>query len=268
MRIQRAGDVIPEVVERIPEPGRQRQSQFKMPSRCPACGSAVVERGPFTLCPNNLTCPAQLKGRLKHFASREGLDIEGLGEETVSTLIDHGLVRDLADLFRVEKQDLLRLEGFADRSAGKVVDAIHKRRRVGLGRFLYALGIPEVGAAVARDLAQQFRSLESVRRASREELENVLGIGPKMSRAIVNFFGEKRNQRAIDALLEAGVQIIETKKLVRQLLTGKKFVFTGSLERFSRSEAQALVEGLGGQVSSTLTSQTDFSRSEPSRARR
>jgi DNA ligase (NAD+) len=258
VRIQRAGDVIPEVVERIPEPGRQRQSRFKMPSKCPACGSAVVERGPYTVCPNNFTCPAQLKGRLKHFASREGLDIEGLGEETVSTLIDHGLVRDLADLFRVEKQDLLRLQRFAERSAEKLVDAIQKRRRVELGRFLYALGIPEVGAAVARDLAQQFRSLESVRRASREELENVLGIGPKMSQAIFTFFSDRRNQRAIDTLLEAGLEIIETKKRQRRPLSGKTLVFTGSLERFSRSEAHRLVESLGGQATSSVSSQTDY----------
>ena len=181
-----------------------------------------------------------------------------MGEETISALVDHVLVRGLADLFRLSKCDLLRLERFAERSAQKLIDAIKKRRHVEFGRFIYALGIPEVDGTVARGLAQHFRNLESFRQTSREELDKVSGIGPKMSQAIVNFFGEKRNQRAIDALLEAGVQIIETKKLVRQLLTGKKFVFTGSLERFSRSEAQALVEGLGGQVSSTLTSRTDY----------
>jgi len=116
VRLQRAGDVIPEVVERIAEPRRQREPPFKMPSKCPACGNSVVERGPYTVCPNNFACPAQLKGRIRHFASREGL-----GEETVSALIDHGLVRDLADLFRLKKIDVLRLEGFAERSAEKLV---------------------------------------------------------------------------------------------------------------------------------------------------
>jgi DNA ligase (NAD+) len=258
VRIQRAGDVIPEVAERIAEPGRERKPPFRMPSKCPACGSQVIERGPYTLCPNHFGCPAQLKGRIRHFASREGLDIEGLGEETVSALIDRGLARDLADLFRIKTNDLLRLEGFAERSAKKLVDAIQRGRRVELGRFLYALGIPEVGAAVARDLAQKFRSFESLRRASREDLERVSGIGPKMSAAISKFFSDKRNQRAIDALLEAGLQINETKRPQRQPLSGKTFVFTGALERFSRSEAQRLVEALGGNAASSVSSETDY----------
>jgi DNA ligase (NAD+) len=257
-RIQRAGDVIPEVVERIAEPRRKRAPPFEMPSRCPACGSDVIERGPYTVCPNRFACPAQLKGQVKHFASKGGLDIDGLGEETVSALIDHKLVRDLADLFRLKNNDLLRLEGFAERSAAKLVAAIQKSRRVELDRFLYALGIPEVGAAVARDLAQHFRNLESVRRANREELEKVAGIGPKMSEAIREFFRDEINQHAIDALREAGVEIIETKKPKKQPLIGTTFVFTGSLERFSRSAAERLVEGLGGQATSSVSSQTDY----------
>ena len=258
VRIQRAGDVIPEVVERIPEPRHKREPPFKMPSKCPACGSQVVERGPYTICPNRFACPAQLKGRLKHFASKRSLDIEGLGEETVSALVDRKLVCDLADLFRLKKEDLLRLEGFAERSAAKLVDAIQKSRRVELGRFLYALGIPEVGAAVARDLAQQFRNLESLRRANQEELEKVSGIGPRMSDAICEFFRDKRNHRAIDALLEAGLEIIEIKRPQTQPLKGKSFVFTGSLDRFSRSEAEKLVESLGGQATSSVSGQTDY----------
>ena len=258
VRIQRAGDVIPEVVERIPEPRRKREPPFKMPAKCPACGSQVVERGPYTICPNRFACPAQLKGRLKHFASKRALDIEGLGEETVSAIVDRKLVRDLADLFRLKKDDLLRLEGFAERSATKLVDAIQNSRRVELGRFLYALGIPEVGAAVARDLAQHFRNLESLRRANRDELEKVSGIGPRMSDTICEFFRDKRNQHAIDALLEAGLEIIETKRRPRQPLKGKTFVFTGSLDRFSRSEAEKLVESLGGQATSSVSGQTDY----------
>lgn len=184
--------------------------------------------------------------------------MEGLGEETVSALIDRGLVSNLADLFRLKKDDLLRLEGFAERSAAKLVDAIQKGRRVELGRFLYALGIPEVGAAVARDLAQHFRSLERLRAANLEELEKVSGIGPRMSEAIREFFRDKRNQQAIDALLEAGVEIIATKTPKKQPLSGKTFVFTGSLDRFSRSEAQKLVESLGGQATSSVNGQADY----------
>jgi len=258
VRIQRAGDVIPEVAERIAGPRRKREPPFKMPSKCPACGSQVVERGPYTICPNRFACPAQLKGRLKHFASKRALDIEGLGEETVSALVDRKLVRNLADLFRLKKDDLLRLEGFAERSATKLVDAIQQSRRVELGRFLYALGIPEVGAAVARDLAQHFRNLEGVRGADREELEKVSGIGPRMSDAICEFFRDKRNQHAIDALLEAGLEIIETKRPQRRPLKGKTFVFTGSLDRFSRSEAEKLVESVGGQATSSVSGRTDY----------
>jgi DNA ligase (NAD+) len=258
VRIHRAGDVIPEVAERVAEPGRERKPPFKMPSKCPACRSQVVTSGPYTLCPNHFGCPAQLKGRLRHFASREGLDIEGLGEETVSALIDHGVVSDLADLFRLKVDDVLRLEGFAERSAKKLIGTIYRGRRVELGRFLHALGIPEVGAAVARDLAQNFRGLENVRRASRAELEKVSGIGPKMSAAIFEFFSDKRNQRAIDALLDAGLQLIEAKRPRAQPLSGKTFVFTGALGRFSRGEAQRLVESLGGNASSSVSSQTDY----------
>jgi DNA ligase (NAD+) len=258
VRIQRAGDVIPEVVERIAEPQRKREAPFKMPSKCPACGSQAVIRGPYTVCANRFACPAQLKGHIRHFASRSGLDMEGLGEETVSALIDHGLVNTLADLFRLTKNDLLRLERFAERSAEKLVDAIQKSRRVELARFLYALGIPEVGAAAARDLAQHFRTLERLIAANREELAKVSGIGPKMSEAICEFLRDKRNQRAIDALLAAGVEIIEIKKLKSQPLKGKTFVFTGALDRFSRTEARNLVEELGGLTASFVSHQTDY----------
>ena len=229
-----------------------------MPSKCPACGSEVIERGPYTVCPNRFACPAQLKRRLEHFATREGLDIDGLGEETVSELVDRGLVRELADLFRLEKSDFLRLERFGERSASKLADAIRNRRQIDLGRFLYALGIPEVGAAVARDLAHKFRDLKSLRRASREELQRVPRIGPKMAEAIFEFFSDKRNQRAIDTLLEAGLQVVETTRPRNQALSGKTFVFTGSLQRFSRSEAERLVESLGAKAISSVSSRIDY----------
>jgi DNA ligase (NAD+) len=258
VRIQRAGDVIPEVVERVSEPERRRGPPFMMPSKCPACSSTVVTRGPYTFCPNRFACPAQLKGRLKHFASKRALDIAGLGEETVSALVDLKLVRDLANLFRLKKGDLLRIAGFADRSAEKLIEAIQNSRQVELGRFLYALGIPEVGATVARDLAQHFRSLDNLRRASLQKLEQVSRIGPKMAEAIHGFFSDKRNLQAIDALLAAGVQIIGEEKSKKGPLTGKTLVFTGSLEQFSRGDAQALVENLGGQTALSVSSRTDY----------
>ena len=212
VRIQRAGDVIPEVVERVAEPQRKREPPFKMPSKCPACGTQVIERGPYVLCPNHFGCPAQVKGRLRHFASREGLDIEGLGEETVSAFIDDGLVRDLADLFRVNPNDLLRSKDLPNVRRKNWSDAIQKSRRVELSRFFYALGIPEVGAPWREIWRESFRNLEHVKKANRTELAKVSGIGPKMSQAIVEFISDRRNQRAIDVLLEAGVEIVGTKR--------------------------------------------------------
>lgn len=258
VRIQRAGDVIPEVVERIPERGRKRHGAFRMPSKCPACRTKVVERGPYTICPNRFGCPAQLKGRIQHFASKEGLDIERLGEETVSALVERGFVKDLADLFRLGVEDFLELEGFAEKSAHQLVETIQKSKRVELQRFLYALGIPEVGRATARDLANHFRSLDAARHASQGELEQIAGIGPKMSEAIHEFFREQRNQRAIDALLDVGVRLVEPKRGKARRLAGKTFVLTGSLDRFSRSEAKKRIESLGGHTTSSVSGETDY----------
>jgi DNA ligase (NAD+) len=258
IRIQRAGDVIPEVVEHIEEPRRRRKAPFKMPSKCPSCGTPVAKRGPYTLYSNHFHCPAQLKGRLHHFASKGALDIENLGMERASALVDRGLTKALPDLFRLGVDDLLQLEGFAERSARQLVDAIQTSKRVELQRFLYGLGIPQVGAAVARDLAQHFRTLDAIRHADRQQLERVPGLGPQMSVAIWDFFADEHNQRAIDALLEAGVQVVAPKVSKAQPLAGKTFVFTGALQRFSRRKASQQVESLGAQATASVSGQTDY----------
>jgi DNA ligase (NAD+) len=258
VRIQRAGDVIPEVVERLEGPGRQRQAPFRMPAACPACGAAVMPRGPYTVCPNRFGCRAQLTRQLQHFASKDALDIGGLGLETVSTLVDRGLVQNVADVFRLDADDLLQLEGFAERSARRLVETIQRRKRVELRCFLYGLGIPEVGTAVAHDLADRFRSLDAVRQASCPALEAVPSIGPKLSEAIRGFFAEARNQQAIDALLEAGVQVVEPTASKAQPLAGKTFVFTGALDRLSRHEAEQQVEALGAHTTAAVSGETDY----------
>jgi DNA ligase (NAD+) len=259
VRVQRAGDVIPEVTERIPERGRKRRSPFRMSARCPSCGTQVVRRGPFTQCPNRWSCPAQMTGRIAHFASPDALDIQGLGGETAQALVEKGQVRNLADLFRLEREDLLELPGFAERSANKLVKAIQGKKRMELHRFLYALGIPGVGATVARDLAQHFGSLRYFLDADRPALEEVSGIGPKMAREIHGFTAEGRNRRAIDAILEQGVKVTGvTRERVRGKLQGQRFVFTGGLERFSRAQAKRLVESLGGRVSSSVSGDTNY----------
>jgi len=258
VRIQRAGDVIPQVVERIDEPEHERRPAFAMPDRCPACDTPVEERGPFTICPNRFGCPAQLKGRLVHFGARAALDIEGLGEETAHLLVDRGLVREPADLFRLSEEDLVGLPGFADKKAALLVGGIQARRRPELARFLHALGIPEVGATVARDLAHHFGSLAGVLEADAEALQAVPGVGPKMSEAIRDFLGHPRNAQAIGHILERGVDPRGPERPAGAALEGKKFVFTGGLERLSRTEAKKAVEAEGGKVVGSVSRETDY----------
>lgn len=258
VRVERAGDVIPQVVERV-ETGSERGQPFVMPERCPSCGEALVQSGPYTVCPNSFDCPAQRVGRLTHFGSRGGLDIEGLGERTARQLVQRGMVEHLPDLFDLGAEDLAELEGFAEVSAAKLAAAVERARTPELARFLYALGVPEVGAAVARDLARHFGSIERLRRATPEQLMEVEGVGEVMARRIHAFFGEPRNAAVLDALLDGRVR--PGSAGAREgggALEGLTFVFTGSLEGFSRSEAQALVARHGARVTGSVSGQTSY----------
>jgi DNA ligase (NAD+) len=257
VRVQRAGDVIPQVIERVSEPGRKRGPRFRMPDLCPSCDTALIEDGPYTVCPNGFGCPAQLAGRIQHFGGRHALDIEGLGEETSKQLVVEGLVRELPDLFHLTVQQLVQLDGFARKSATGLVDAIADAADTELYRFLLGLGIPEVGGAVARDLADHFRSFESVRNASAEELVAVPGIGPIMAQRIAGFFAERRNVAIIDRLLDH-VNLSEVSAARSRAFAGEKFVFTGGLERLSRNEAKEVVESLGARVVSSVSKETDY----------
>jgi DNA ligase (NAD+) len=167
-------------------------------------------------------------------------------------------VKGVSDVLRLDTDDLLQLEGFGERSARRLVEAIQRRKRVELRRLLYGLGIPDVGTAVAHDLADHFHNLDAVRQASRQALEAVPSIGPKLSEVIHGFFAEARNQQAIDALLDAGVQVIEPTASQAQPLTGKTFVFTGALDRLSRRDAEQRVEALGARATSAVSSETDY----------
>jgi DNA ligase (NAD+) len=258
VRIQRAGDVIPQVVE-VVHHDAQREPPFEMPSECPACHTAVVEDGPRTVCPNRFGCPAQLKGRIVHFGAREALDIEGLGEETANLLVDRGLVRGLADLFDLRAEQLKELEGFAEKSATNLVDAIAARKNPELRRFLFALGVPEVGTTVARELATHFGKLEAIRVADAAALEAVSGIGPKMSAAITAFFADGRNAAAVDAVLARGVEPQETEpasEVERDAYAGAA-VFTGTIP-IPRSQAEEIWRSVGGRVAASVSRKTDF----------
>lgn len=259
VRVQRAGDVIPQVVEVIPEEGRERGEPFRMPEACPNCGTLVEVEGPYTYCPDRFGCSAQLKGRIVHFASRSGLDIEGLGEETSALLVERGLVRELADLFKLKEEELEPLPGFAEKSAGNLVAAIRARRTTELARFLFGLGIPEVGVKVARDLALHFRSVEALREAGPEELETVPGIGPKMSEAIRDFLADERNAAAIEAVMERMEALtVPDVEAAPGPLEGNTFVFTGGLEGITRARAQELVEAAGARATSAVSGETDY----------
>ena len=258
VRIQRAGDVIPQVVERVEEPGRQRSEPFRMPEACPRCGAAVVEEGPFVVCSNRLGCPAQLERGIEHFVSRGGLDIEGLGSETVALLVGEGLVREPADLFDLTPADLLKLDGFAETRSRKLVEAIQSAKKTQLARFIYGLGIPEVGATVARVLAAEFRDLAILREAAAERLEEVEGIGPIMSEKITEFFNDDARAASVDAILSKGFELVPPPERESRALEGKSFVFTGRLDSITRSEAKKRVESLGGRVVSSVSSATGY----------
>lgn len=262
VRIQRAGDVIPQVVE-VVDHEAERAAPFEMPAECPACGTPVYEEGPRTICPNRFGCPAQLKGRILHFGAREALDIEGLGEETANLLVDRGLVRGLADLFDLTPELLVPLEGFADKSANNLVEAIQAKKRPELRRFLLALGVPEVGVTVAGDLARHFGSLQAIRGATREALESVHGVGAKMSEVITGFFAEERNAAAIDAILARGVVPEETEPQPTDAGSDASredmgsAVFTGTLP-VSRPVAERAWKEVGGRVVGSVSKKTSF----------
>jgi DNA ligase (NAD+) len=263
VKVERAGDVIPAIAERVPIPGEERKGAFAMPTRCPVCDSAVAREGAYYYCTGKAACPAQLKGMLEHFASKSALNINGLGKKTVAQLVEHGFVRDLSDLYALTKEQLLSLEGFADRSASLLLDGINRTRRAPLDRFLMGLGIRQVGQHIARVLARRFGNLDAIMAADRETLESVHEIGPEISDSLVSYFGEEHNRKVIARLRDLGVTIeavepTSTAGKAGRRLEGKTFVFTGGLVGYSRDDAKRLVEELGGRAASTVSKQTDY----------
>ncbi|HMK22732.1 MAG TPA: NAD-dependent DNA ligase LigA [Terriglobales bacterium] len=261
VKVERAGDVIPAVAERVPVPGESRAQPFRMPDRCPVCGSGVAREGAYYYCTGQAVCPAQLKGAIEHFASKQALNVEGLGKKTVSQLVDRGLVTSLADLYRISKDQLMQLEGFAERSSSLLLDAIARSKRVSLDRFLMGLGIRQVGQHIAKVLAREFGTLDAVMVADRERFQAINEIGPEISSSLVSYFQEVANRNVIAQLRELGLQIERNdgeRSDTMQTLTGKGFVFTGGLERWSREDAARLVERLGGTVSSNVSRRTAY----------
>lgn len=258
--VQRAGDVIPQVVMPIEDRRTGEERKPQPPKRCPVCNAPTlrIPGDPYLRC-TNIDCPAQLRGRLKHFASRLAMDIEGLGDKLVAQLVDKGLVRRLPDLYDLTVEQLAALERMGPKSAQNLVDAIEASKQTTLPRFLFALGILHVGEGVANALAAHFDSLEAIMDASEEELLQVPGIGPEIARSVYQFFHEPRNRQTVEDLLDKGIQIEQpAARAAAQDLAGKTFVFTGALEDFSRDQAAELVRERGGRVASSVSRNTDY----------
>jgi DNA ligase (NAD+) len=261
VKVERAGDVIPAIAERLPVPGEHRNAAFAMPGHCPVCGSKVGREGAYFYCTGQLVCDAQLKGAIEHFASKHALNIQGLGKKTVAQLVDEGLVRSLADLYRLTKADLIKLEGFADRSATLLLESIADSKTISLDRFLMGLGIRQVGQHIAKVLAREFGSLEQIMSADQERFQQIREIGPEISESLVAYWSEPRNREVIAQLQESGIQVAPGMAMHdrrESLLTGKTFVFTGGLDHFTRYEAQQTVETAGARVSSSVSKKTSY----------
>ena len=262
--VRRAGDVIPEVIRIVPERRPEGTEPFRLPQRCPVCGSeALRAEGEVAVrCTGGLVCPAQRKQAIRHFASRRALDVEGLGEKLVDQLVERGMVTTIADVFRLDVADFASLDRMAEKSAQNLKDGIERARRTTLGRFLYALGIRDVGEATAATLAAHFGSLRALRDADEDTLVEVPDVGPVVAASIRRFFAEARNAEVIDTL--AGklsweeTDPVPAGEQAPSPLAGKTFVLTGTLESMSRDDAKRRLQALGAKVTGSVSKRTDF----------
>jgi len=255
--IQRAGDVIPEVVMAVKGKRTGHERPYIMPDRCPSCGAHVVKDETVWRCPN-VSCPAQVKESIRHFASKAGMDIEGLGYKHIEQMVDKGLIKDPADLYYLSMDDVLGLERFADKSARNILRSIDKSRDTTLPKLIYSLGIRDVGEHTAKLLAAEFGSLDAMRSATYDELIRIREIGPEVAKSILAFFKEERNLKLIDRLTRGGIRYEVERAKRGGPLEGKTFVFTGALKRLSRDEAERLVESLGGRSTSSVSKKTNY----------
>jgi len=259
--VARAGDVIPQVIAPIKSLRTGTEREFHMPARCPACGEPLTraEGEAATYC-TNVSCPAQLARHIEYFASRGAMDIEGLGEKVAQQLAESGLVNDVADLYSLTKDQLLQLEGFAEKRAQSLLNAIQASKDRPLWRVLVGLGIPRVGSVVAQTLASQFRSIHALASATQEEISEVSGVGPYTAAAIVDWFRRERNRKLVERLERAGVRLSEqpSPRPEARPLTGLTFAITGRLRSLTRDEARRLISERGGRVSGSVSRRTDY----------
>jgi len=258
--VQRAGDVIPEVVKVITASRDGSEVPFEMPKTCPVCGARAVrdDEEAITRC-INVNCPAQLKANIKHLASKAAFDIDGLGDKLIDQLVEKNYVASYADIFKLSRDQLRGLERMGDKSAENLVNAISESKKISLARFLYSIGIRHVGQHTASILAERYKDLDALSRASTEELEAIDGIGPVVASSIYEFFSRPENWKTIQAMLNSGVEIQRpVESLQSNQLAGRTFVLTGKLETMTRDEAKQQIESAGGKVAGSVSSKTDY----------
>ncbi len=259
--VQRAGDVIPEVVEVIKSKRTGLEKEFKMPEFCPSCGSRIIQNPSEVAyrCPN-VNCLARIKASIVHFASREAMDIEGLGEKTVDLLVDRGLLSSIVDIYALQTEEIEKLPGFGKLSASNLIKAIEKSKRTSLGRFIYALGIPNVGSYIAQVVVEHMKTLDRVMNASKEELMAIPKVGEKVATSICNYFSDESNRLMVQKLLKSGIVIAQPEETIKKesFFKGKVVVFTGTLSSMTRNEAESLVAKLGATVSKSVSKKTDI----------
>jgi DNA ligase (NAD+) len=262
VQVERGGDVIPKVAKVVDDKDHPRPhglKDFEMPEKCPECGTHVVRtEGEVDYRCVNANCPAKLRETILHFASRGVMNIDGMGDALVNQLTERGLVRNVADIYKLTKADLLSLERMGDKSAQNILDEIENSKKLPLERVIYGLGIRMVGERTAQFLAEHFGSMEELKKAGVEELQNVNEVGPRIAESIVEFFGIPANRKLVERLREAGLNLTGRKKQRGTKLAGKTFVLTGTLAHFTRDEARKMIEDAGGKVTGSVSKKTDY----------
>lgn len=255
--IRRSNDVIPEILGTVET--EEETYEIEKPTHCPACGSELYQNGVHIFCPNSLSCKPQLVSRLVHFASRDAMNIEGFSEKTAEKFVEELNITDLPQIYEVKYEDLLKLEGFKDKKASNLLEAIERSKNIPLSSFIYALGVNNVGIKTATDLANHFKSIDNLRKATFEELVRIGEIGEVIAKSIIEFFQDPRINEALDKLLAEGINpYYEELQVEESIFTNKTVVITGTIEGYSRNEIKDMIEKMGGKVAGSVSKKTDY----------